>query len=286
MTPTELQLYPGEIPNSIPNAAKEAVEPNGHTRNITNPTLTVYLSSKERANGTAVIILPGGSYEFVSFINEGTRVAEQFVNAGITSFILKYRLPDDKIMQDKTIGSLQDAQQAIKMVRQNAGKWNIDPARVGIVGFSAGGHLASMAGTHFNKPVIDAEGISLRPDFMVLLYPVISFSKGSTAHLKSLNNLMSETSSTDLIFRLSTELHVTPETPPTFIMHAADDEVVTVENAYLFHEALKRNDVPSEILIYPKGGHGFGIKNPFSTHSWIEQCFKWMKKLVESRQTN
>src|SRR5690606_11304786 len=154
-----LPLYPGKIPNSIKAEYTEtkniSIDGNIRYGQVSEPTLQVFLPAKEKANGTAVVVIPGGGYRIVSYVNEGTKIAEAFNELGIAAFVLKYRLPSDSIMKDKTIGPLQDAQQAIKTVRENAQKWNINPDKVGVIGFSAGGHLASTAGTHFNWAVIE-----------------------------------------------------------------------------------------------------------------------------------
>lgn len=274
-----LKLYPTGIPNEIPGPNMEKRSDDGVVRisNISIPTLTVYLPPKEKANGIAVVICPGGGYGINAIKHEGTDVAEQLNKAGIAAFVLKYRLPSDQTMKDKTIGPLQDAQQAIKIVRQRAREWNVNPAKIGIAGFSAGGHLASTAGTHFQKVLIDnAESISLRPDFMILLYPVISF-QDDIGHKGSRTNLIGPSPAKELIDLYSNELQVTKETPPSFIVHAGDDAGVKVENSLRFYEALNRNGVPAELFIYPKGGHGFGLVNPTSPDRWMDRCLDWMK---------
>jgi len=274
-----LKLYPGKTPNEIPGPDKESRTDDGIVRisNISMPSLLVYLPPKEKANGIAVIVCPGGGYGINAIKHEGTDVAEQLNKAGIAAFVLKYRLPDDKIMKDKRIGPLQDAQQAIKTVRLRAKEWNIDPAKIGIAGFSAGGHLASTAGTHFQKAVIDnPEDISLRPDFMILLYPVISF-QDDIGHKGSRTNLIGASPSKELIDLYSNELQVTLKTPPAFIVHAGDDNAVMVENSLRFYEALNKHGIPSELFIFPKGGHGFGLINPTSPDRWFDRCLDWMK---------
>lgn len=274
-----VKLYPDRIPNEIPGPDNETKTDDGIVRisNITRPTLTVYLPPKDRANGTAVVICPGGGYGINAFQHEGVDVAKQLSAAGVAGIVLKYRLPNDKVMKDKSIGPLQDAQQAIKMVREHAMEWNIDPSKIGVAGFSAGGHLASTAGTHFSKVLIDnPEKTSVRPDFMILLYPVISFTD-SLGHTGSRNNLIGNSPTQALIKLYSNELQVTKQTPPTFIVHAGDDASVKVENSLRFYEALKKNGVSAELFIYPKGGHGFGLVNPTSPDRWMDRCLDWMK---------
>ncbi len=276
---TIIKLYPDKIPNSIPSPDFERIDDDGIIRisKISRPTLTIYLPI-ENATGTAVVVVPGGGYEVNAFKHEGTDMAMELNRRGIAAFVLKYRLPSDQTMTDKSIGPLQDAQQAIRIVRQRAKEWNIDPNKIGIAGFSAGGHLASTAGTHFQKALIDnPDNISLRPDFMILLYPVISFTD-SIAHIGSRNNLIGESPKEDIKTLYSNELQITPQTPPTFLMHATDDDVVKIANSIQFQKALQTNKVPAELFIYPKGGHGFGLNNPTSSEKWLDKCVAWMKK--------
>lgn len=275
-----VDLYPTSIPNSKPFPMKEMVkEEDGQIswyRKVSKPTLTLYHPKKEIATGAAVIICPGGGYSGESYLREGTLIAETFVRKGIAAFILKYRLPSDSIMNDKSIGPLQDAQQAIKTVRQHASKWNLDPEKIGIMGFSAGGHLASTAGTHFNKSYIpNVENISLKPNFMVLVYPVISM-RDEIAHLGSRENLLGKNVSKEQIELFSNELHIDSNTPPTWITHTGDDNVVTVENSIRFYQVLIRNKVPVEMHLYPKGNHGFVLSLP--TDQWMQPLFDWMGK--------
>lgn len=275
---TVVKLY-DKIPNEIPGPDNETRTNDGIARisNISRPTLTVYLPPKEKANGTAVVICPGGGYGINAIKHEGTDVAELLASKGIAAFILKYRLPSDKTMKDKSIGPLQDAQQAIRIVRQRAKEWNVNPSKIGIAGFSAGGHLASTAGTHYQKVLIEnPENTSVRPDFMILLYPVISFTD-SIGHIGSRTNLIGENPSQEKIRLYSNEFQITKDTPPAFLMHAGDDKAVVVENSLRFYEALNDNNVPSELFIYPKGGHGFGLINPTSPDRWMDRCLDWMK---------
>ena len=268
-----VEEYSGPVPNSKNSGKKEAFN-SGMFRGVTKPTLEIYLPEKEKTTGTAVIIIPGGSYAVVVYQGEGISTAKQFAKNGIVAFVLKYRLPDDSIMQNKTIGPLQDAQQAIKYVRENAAKWGVDINKVGIVGFSAGGHLASTAATHFQKAMIENKSnTNLRPDFQVVVYPVISM-QDSLTHRDSRNNLLGKTPSRELTDQYSNELQVTANTPPTYITHAADDNVVDVDNSIRYFEALRHNKVPVEMHIYPSGGHGFIFRQP----DWIDPLLLWMKK--------
>ncbi|MCG2459382.1 alpha/beta hydrolase [Flavobacteriaceae bacterium F89] len=275
-----IDLYTSNIPNSKPYPMKEIpTVQEGHISWITNiskPTLTIYLPKEEIATGAAVIICPGGGYAGESYLKEGTLIAETFSRKGIAAFILKYRLPSNLIMVDKTIGPLQDAQQAIKIVRQRAKEWQLDPSKIGIMGFSAGGHLASTAGTHYNISYIpNDENINLRPSFMILVYPVISMQDGLT-HEGSRKHLLGDPASKEHRMQFSNELHVTPNTPPTWITHAGDDTVVTVENSIHFYQALIRNKVPVEMHLYPRGNHGFVLDIPADV--WMQPLFSWMNE--------
>lgn len=277
---TVIPLYPDKIPNSIPSGITEVKTTRsdgiGYGK-VSEPTLQIFLPEKGKATRAAVVICPGGGYTHLAYTKEGTQIAQEFNKMGVAAFVLKYRLPSDETMKDKTIGPLQDAQQAIKMVRQRAAEWNIDTGKVGICGFSAGGHLAASAGTHFNQAVIEnKENISLRPDFMILGYPVISMTDSLT-HKGSQQNLLGKNPSQKDILRFSNELQVTPRTPPTFLVQAEDDKTVKVENSLYFYEALLRNHVQAEMHIYPKGGHGFGLNNSSTPDKWIERLQNWMK---------
>ena len=275
-----ITLYPGEIPNSLPNQMKEVTTYNNGSfkgyHSVSKPTLEVFLPDQLIATGAAVIICPGGGYVNESYKGEGTMIAEAFNRQGIAAFVLKYRLPSDSIMKDKSIGPLQDAQQAIKTVRQRAAEWMIDTNRIGIMGFSAGGHLASTAGTHFSKSYIpNPENINLRPDFLILCYPVISMTD-SFAHMGSRNNLLGKNPSLEQKRLFSNELQVTANTPPTWLIHAGDDTSVSVENSIRFYQALIKNKVPAEMHLYPKGNHAFVLR--LVPDEWMKPLFSWMKE--------
>src|SRR5690554_4843620 len=275
----EIALYSGESPNLKNVPDQEEITADGEVvRKVSRPTLTVFLPDKEKANGSAVIICPGGGYHALMAKREGSELAKKFNEMGIAAFVLKYRLPNDEFQVDKSIAPLQDAQQAIKTVREGSTKWHIDPDKIGIMGFSAGGHLASTAGTQFAAPVIDNPNkTSLRPDFMILIYPVISFSD-SIGHRGSRNFLLGEDPSVDQIRRYSGELQVTADTPPTFITHGADDTVVPVANSLEFYLALQRNQVSSEIHIYAKGEHGY-LQTPVFGE-WFGRVRNWMESMA------
>ncbi len=269
-----INLYPGDIPNSKTSGVKES-ERSGMFSGVTTPTLEIYLPEKEKSTGAAVVICPGGGYAVVVYQAEGIRTAKEFAKNGVAAFVLKYRLPSDSTMIDKTIGPLQDAQQAIKVVRENAAKWGIDTNKVGIMGFSAGGHLASTEATHYKKSVIENNNnINLRPDFQILVYPVISM-QDSLTHLGSRTNLLGNNPSKKLIDEFSNELQVDENTPPAYITQAADDKVVDVDNSIVYFESLRHHNVPVEMHIYPKGNHGFVLA--LKTEDWMASIFKWMK---------
>lgn len=271
-----IPLYPGKIPNSklFPNKEYSNAK---HTAlfKVSRPTLSVYLPSQEKSVGTAVIICPGGGYHALMIEREGNDMAKRFVKMGVAAFVLKYRLPSDSTMFNKSIGPLQDAQQAIKTVRSRAKEWHIDPNKIGIMGFSAGGHLASTTGTHFNWEVIEnKEKVSLRPDFMMLVYPVISMTD-SIGHRGSRNNLLGKEPSAEEIKKFSNEMQVTSQTSPAFIVVAEDDSVVKVANSIDFYNALIKNKIPAALHIYQKGGHGF-LKYP-PRDVWMKDLVYWMK---------
>jgi len=268
-----VELYPGSIPNSKKTEKKETFT-SGMFRDVTKPTLEVYLPEKEKATGAAIIIIPGGGYGVIVYQGEGVSSAKQFAKNGVAAFVLKYRLPDDSIMLNKTMGPLQDAQQAIKRIRENAGKWSIDVNKVGVIGFSAGGHLASTAATHFQNPVIEnVNNTNLRPDFQVLVYPVISM-QDSLTHRGSRDNLLGKNPSKEIIDQYSNELQITNDTPPAYITQAADDKTVDVDNSIVYFEGLRHHNVDVEMHIYPKGGHGFIFRRP----DWMEPLLLWMKE--------
>lgn len=271
-----INLYHGTIPNSKVKATRETESPlyRGMYRRSAFPTLEVFRADQEKSTGAAVIICPGGGYSVIVYEGEGVSTAKELARNGVTAFVLKYRLPSDSTMKDKTIGPLQDVQQAIKMVRERAKEWNLDPGKIGIMGFSAGGHLAATGATHFKQALIENKNnTSLRPDFQVLAYPVISM-RDSLAHRDSRTKLLGEKPSADAINDFSNELQVTSDTPPAYITFATDDKLVDVDNGISYYEALRHHNVDVEMHLYSKGGHGF----IFREKSWMEPVFHWMRK--------
>jgi acetyl esterase/lipase len=217
-----MPLYNDSIPNSIPGPDEEKSEINKEgiliISQVSRPTLSVYLPPKGKATGAAVVICPGGGYSILAAGHEGADVARRFNEMGVAAFVLKYRIPSPKTMQQPSIGPLQDAQRAIQLVREKATDWHINPRAIGIMGFSAGGHLASTAGTHFGNAVIpNPKQTSLRPDFMVLVYPVITFTDSTVAHQGSRNNLLGQNATPEMINDFSNERQVTATTPPVFL---------------------------------------------------------------------
>lgn len=275
-----LPLYSGTVPDSQPSAVQEtSVTESGNRVRISNvvqPTLTVFVPAAGTANGTAVIVCPGGGYSRLAIDSEGYDVAKRLNEFGVTAFVLKYRLPNDQSQPDKSIAPLLDAQQALRLVRQQAAKYHLNPERIGLMGFSAGGHLASWAGTSFARPVGDNPGPeSVRPAFLVLVYPVISFSD-TLQHAGSRDNLLGKSPSAEQIRQHSNELHVSAQTPPTFLVHAEDDKAVPVNNSILFYQACLRHGVPAELHLYPRGGHGFGLNNDTTPDHWTDRLRNWL----------
>lgn len=275
---TTIQLYK-EIPNSKTDLSYKEKADTGsdgviRISKVSIPEITIFQPKNTGKKNTAVIICPGGGYSILAYNLEGTEVAKILNSWGVSAIVLKYRLPSDAIMKDKSIGPLQDAQSALKYVRRNAGKLNIDRDKIGIMGFSAGGHLASTASTHFDTAYIsNPMNTSLRPDFSILAYPVISFTD-QIGHLGSRENLIGKNPSNGLIQNFSNELHVTKNTPPTFLVLASDDKTVNPENSVEYYEALLKNHVPAEMHIYQNGGHGFGTKKV----DWMQTLQNWMHR--------
>jgi acetyl esterase/lipase len=224
-----------------------------------------------------VIICPGGGYRILASEHEGTDVAKYFNSIGIHALVLKYRIPSDDHQPDKKMAPLQDAQRAVQLVREHAKDWKVDPDKVGIMGFSAGGHLASSLAVHYDDIKIKENNkISVRPDFQILGYPVISFSKFS--HVGSRKNLLGKDSTESMMNYFSNEMHVNSNTPIAFLVHAKDDKVVPIENSFIYVDALKSNGVEAELFVYETGGHGFGMINKTSSESWINAMKSWLQK--------
>jgi acetyl esterase/lipase len=274
------ELWPSGAPGALKDGGPEIFDKGdiSFVRNTHVPTLETWLAPKGKANGTAVVICPGGGYGGVAIDHEGWQVAEWLNSFGVAGFVLKYRASPYKHPIP-----LMDAQRAIRTVRSRAASCRLDPARIGILGFSAGGHLASTAATHFDSGNPNAqdpvERASSRPDLLILGYPVVSF-KDDIGHLGSRDNLLGRNPSPELVTLLSNELQVTSRTPPTFLFHSKDDGGVKFENSVRFHEALRKAGVPSEILLLATGGHGYGLgKQGEETGTWPSACERWMRRM-------
>jgi acetyl esterase/lipase len=269
--PQTLPLWDGKAPYAVGDTATD------------KPNVTVYRSPADKANGAAVVVCPGGGYAGLAMDHEGKQVAEFFNGLGVTAFVLKYRTANKERPGPLHPAPLIDAQRAIRLVRFRAKDYGIDPNRVGLMGFSAGGHLASTAGTHFHvgglKNDDDVEKESCRPDFLILGYPVVTMEDAVT-HRGSRNNLIGPKPDPKLVEELSNEKQVTKDTPPTFIFHTSEDTAVVPENAVRFYLACKTAGVPVELHMYEKGRHGVGI-NPkgvsVGTDAWKHRLADWLK---------
>ena len=260
---TVIVLWPGGAPGALGNDPVDI------------PTLTPYFPPKDKMTGAAIVICPGGGYAHLAD-HEGRPVAEWLNTLGVTAFVLKYRLGP----RYHHPAPLQDAARAIRIVRARASEWGLDPQRIGILGFSAGGHLASTAGTHFDSGKPDAqdviERVSSRPNLMILIYPVITMRE--MTHAGSKKNLLGDQPSPELVALLSNEEQVTRETPPTFLVHTMNDSAVPVENSLLFVSALRKAGVPFEFHLYERGPHGFGLGgNDPILATWPDRCADWLR---------
>jgi acetyl esterase/lipase len=277
-----------QTPTTQPDAGEHVTErgkDGQHDRlikNITNPRLRVFLPENPDPNRPAIIICPGGGYTYLTIDKEGDEVARMFNRDGVTAIVLIYRLPDGSDPQPGTTPPpIQDVHRAIRMVRANASRWDIDPNRVGILGFSAGGHVASTAATQFDAGnSSDPDPInqrSSRPDFAVLMYPVISM-HDPIAHVGSRHNLLGKTPSADWLDRFSADQNISKQTPPLFIVHAEDDKTVPVENSLRVAEAASKAGVPCELVLLKTGGHGFGLgMHGAEPRVWPKLCIDWMR---------
>lgn len=275
---TTFPLYPAEYPKVIPPEKQMTTDENGYVKNIHYPTVDVYSAPADKAVPCGIIICPGGGYWIEAANHEGKDIAKMLNGYGITAFLLRYRLPPDYPHPVP----MQDAQRAIRFVRANRGQWGIKAGRIGILGFSAGGHLASTAATHFDAGKPDAadeiERQSCRPDFAVLGYPVISFTK-DYCHAGARAQLIGSDLPYNLMVSLSSELQVSKDTPPTFLFHSQDDSGVDPRNSIDFFLACKDNKVPAELHLFPTGGHGFGLgKGDSSESQWPTLLAKFLEQ--------
>ena len=271
------------IPNNIPSKDQEAESSNAGIliiEKVSIPSYQYFRVANDNQKRPCVIICPGGGYAILAAGHEGSDVAKYFNSIGVNALVLKYRIPNADNQIDKTIAPLQDAQQAILLARTNAGSWGIDENKIGIMGFSAGGHLAASLATHYNDVKIEnPTKVSLRPDFQILIYPVISF--GPEGHEGSRINLIgnaSDAKTVKAIDYFSNEKQITKDTPPAFLVHSKDDDAVPVANATHYYDNLIANKVPVELYLYEKGGHGYGMKNSTSEIIWTSVMKTWMQK--------
>ena len=266
----QVKLWPEGVPNQKLTDETEKIE-EGRIVNVQDPAIEVFLPNKKSAAQKAVIICPGGGYGRLAYDKEGAAIAKALNEHGIVGIVLKYRLPNSKSLIEPRKAPLMDAKKAIKIVRSRAEEWNIDPHKEGIMGFSAGGHLASTLGTHYDEDT--------RPDFMVLIYPVISMETGVT-HPGSRKNLLGEIPTNEMVEYYSNALQVNKNTPPTFIVHSANDKVVPVKNSIQLYEALVNYDIYTEMHLYPEGGHGYGLaagRGVLST--WSDRLMDWLETI-------
>jgi acetyl esterase/lipase len=270
-----INLWPEGVPLAKPDAPPERVE-DGRIYNVSVPTLTVFPAPAGTANGLGMIVCPGGGYVRLAVDNEGSAATRWLNGIGVTVFVLKYR-----VAPNGHPAPLLDVLRAVRLVRSRASELGVDPHRIGVLGTSAGGHVAASAGTLFDAPEgrtgAALDKVSARPDFLVLLYPVITM-KDPYVHAGSRRALLGDGPSADLVARTSMELHVTRETPPTFLAHTQEDRSVPVENSLLFYSALRTAGVPVEMHLYEKGPHGFGLQPGLGTTSeWPLRCEEWMR---------
>lgn len=267
MAQEKIMLYPEGATDCNELTVPESYRDPEFIVNISQPRMLAFPAAKEKANGTAVLICPGGGYSGVSQIKEGEEFARWFNEMGISAFVLYYRMPNGH-----TEIPLRDAQKAMSIIRERAKEWNIKKSKIGIMGFSAGGHLASTVGTHFKNK---AE----RPAFMILGYPVVTMDAKLT-HGGSRTNLLGKNPTEEMVKRYSNELQVTKKTPPTFIVHAKDDGAVPIANSENLAKALEANNVPVKLVVYDKGGHGFGMRRKdIPVKEWPEELRKWMREM-------
>ena len=275
-----IPIWPqGKKPNSNGIVVKDSIT--NRVWQVGTPGIYAFIVQPEEIAGTAVLICPGGGYERLAFFQSGVSLAKWYNTHGITAFVLNYRLPNQVDLVDRKTAPLQDAQRAMKVIRANASKWHIEADKVGVMGISAGGHLASWLGESQEdisniKDSLDKK--NYHPDFMVLLSPVISL--GKYTHKGSRNNLLGADTTKSEIEKYSNELHVNSNVPPTFIVHAFNDPAVNVRNSVMFYKALVENNVNASLHIFPQGGHGIRLyDNPGSTELWTNLLEMWLKEM-------
>lgn len=274
--PLVLPLWPEGVPDAKPALGPNKVDEDGRTTNITEPTLTVYPAAVDRPNGTAVIICPGGGYVRQSTRREGEQYAHWLSTLGITSFVLTYRQ-----QEFGHPAPLRDVLRAVRLVRSQAARFRVQPERIGVMGSSAGGHLAATAGTLYEHPLgrtgAELDKTSARPDFLMLMYPVIAM-EGPAMHAGSRKALLGAAPKAADLELMSPERQVTAQTPPTLLIHTQADGAVPVENSILFYQALTRHKVPAEMYLFEQGSHGMGMRDGLGTaSSWPRRAEEWLK---------
>lgn len=273
-----IPLWPeGHMPNSKGLEPKH-VEDNQRIRQVAVPGIYPFLTAQEENRGKAVLICPSGGYGHLTYNLGGFQLAKWFNSIGVNAFVLIYRLPHQADLIEREQGPVQDAQRAMKMIRSRAHEWGFEAGQIGLMGTSAGGHLASVLGTHaedYSEIGDKLDSIPFRPDFLILVSPVITM--GAYTHGGSRHNLLGDTPSRSMTRRFSNELHVSADTPPTFLVHAQDDQVVPCTNSILFYEAMLAHGVEGSLHIFPEGAHRIGlVHNPGSTDLWTDLCTKWL----------
>lgn len=276
-----LPLWPNEAPGGAkPKVVHESESKNGHLTDTAEPQYEVRLPEVSRRSGAAVVIFAGGGYSFLSMRSEGREVADWLVERGVVAVLVKYRVSRNDAAGFQFPVPLLDARRAIRVTRSRAKEWGVAPGKIGVMGFSAGGHLASMCATMWEeqfaeegKDAVDAQ--ECRPDFAVMVYPVITMAE-SWGHRGSKRRLLGETPAPELVERVSTDRRVNPKTPPCFLVHAADDGGVPVRNSLEFTGSCAENKVPVVCHVYSKGGHGFGLKGRGDSGDWTDQFDEWL----------
>ena len=282
-------LAPGDKPLDLPaqivERSTDPALPDRYITHVSEPYLVVYRPA--RPNGVGLLVTPGGGYQRVVLDKEGSAMAPAFVEqGGVTLFVLRYRLPGEGRADREA--ALADAQRALRLIRSRAAQWQLDPHRIGVMGFSAGGHVAARLGTGFDKPVYPAtdaiDQVSARPDFELLIYPVIDMA-GPDTHGGSRDRLLGPNPDAQLLRQYSMQYQVRPDTPPTFLVQAEDDDAVPVGNSLQFYQGLLRAGVPAEMHLFPHGGHGFGVRGThgLTTAAWPRLALDWIATQPEKR---
>lgn len=271
---TPIPLWPERMPNSKGLKIAEAIH-DERIQAVARPELIAFFPNREAQTSAAVIICPGGGYKHLAIHKEGYQVAKWLNTIGVNAFVLKYRLPNSPDIEAPHLAPLQDAQRAVKLIRSRAREWNLDSQKIGVLGFSAGGHLAATAGTLFERDwskISDTlAAVNARPNFMILIYPVIAYVKSS---------LLGENPSAEWLELFATDRQVSAATPPAFIAIADDDKIAAPEQCVAFYQALRRHQISAELHIFRSGGHGFGLGKKNVAHgNWPALCELWLREM-------